>query len=116
MGPEPTIRPKYKVKTDNQNRRYVDKITDLDVLCGRGNKSNCHPGNKKYRRVVDEMKEMYRSTEFRRIKTDLSYTIIDHVHSYGGRFVKKDEASGKYLLLSKREAQTKTSQALRETK
>ena len=81
-----------------------------------GGKSNHHVGNKRYRQVVSEMKNMYRSTEAKTVKTDLSRAIVDHVCSYGGRFVKKDEASGKYYLLTKAEARKKTSQALRETK
>jgi len=112
----PTMSPKYQVKTDSEGRQYVTNITDLDILCGRGGKSNHHPGNKKYRQVVDEIKGMYRRTATKTVKTDLSRAIVDHVQTYGGRFVKKDEKSGHYHLLSKCEARKKTSQALRETK
>lgn len=97
-------------------RLYVDQIQEGDVLCGRGGRSNHHPGNKRYRLVVSEMKAMYRTTDAKNLKTDLSRAIVEHVCNYGGRFVKKDEKQGKYYLLTKAEARRKTSQALRETK
>jgi len=97
-------------------RLYVDDIREWDVLCGRGGRSNHHPGNKRYRNVVSEMKAMYRTTEAKTVKTDLSRAIVEHVCNYGGRFIKKDESMGRYYLLTKAEARKKTSQALRETK
>lgn len=95
---------------------YFEKLRDSDVLCGRGGRSNHHPGNKRYRQVISDMKNTYRSTEKKLKKTDLSRTIVDYVHSYGGRFVKKDAASGTYIALTRSEARKKTSQALREQK
>ena len=79
-------------------------------------KSNHHPGNKRYRQVVSEMKRTYQSTGAKTAKTDLSRAIVEHVVSYGGRFIKRDEATGQYFLLTKAQARRKTSQALRETK
>jgi hypothetical protein len=109
--------PALPTKSSGSDQRiYISEVNDSDILCGRGGKSNHHPGNKRYRQVVSEMKTMYRSTEAKTVKTDLSRAIVDHVCSYGGRFVKKDEKTGQYYLLSKAEARKKTSQALRETK
>ena len=62
------------------------------------------------------MKMMYRKTEAKAIKTDLSRAIVEHVCNYGGRFIKKDDNTGRYYVLTKAEARKKTSQALRETK
>jgi hypothetical protein len=103
-------------ESDAQGLLYVDSILEADVLCGRGGLSNHHPGNKRFRRVVSEMRRTYRSTEAKNHKTDLSRAIVDHVCGYGGRFIKKDEKSGRYHVLTKAEARKKTSQALRETK
>jgi len=99
-----------------KEKLYVEKVRDCDVLCGRGGKSNHHAGNKKYRQVVSEMKRTYQSTGAKTAKTDLSRAIVEHVVGYGGRFIKRDEANGKYFLLTKAQARRKTSQALRETK
>jgi hypothetical protein len=95
---------------------YIDTIQEWDVLCGRGGRSNHHPGNKRYRHVVSEMKMMYRRSEAKTIKTDLSRAIVEHCCNYGGRFIKNDSKSGRYYVLTKAEARKKTSQALRETK
>ena len=105
-----------KSKVGGHERVFIDNIRDSDILCGRGGRSNHHPGNKFYRQVVSDMKHMYRRTETKTVKTDLSRAIVDHVCTRGGRFVKKDESSDRYYLLSKAEARKKTSQALRETK
>ncbi|KAL7574832.1 hypothetical protein ACA910_010671 [Epithemia clementina (nom. ined.)] len=100
----------------SKDKIYIETVGDLDVLCGRGGRSNHHPGNKRYRQVVAEMKLSYRHAEAKTIKTDVSRAIVDHVYGYGGRFIKKDEETGKYFVLSQTEARKKTSQALRETK
>ena len=95
---------------------YIEKPREWDVLCGRGGRSNHHPGNKRYRQVISEMKARYRNIEAKSAKTDLSRAIVEHVFGYGGRFVKLDKPSGKYEVLSALESRKKTSQALRETK
>ena len=79
-------------------------------------KSNHHAGNKRYRQVVSEMKRTYQSTGAKTAKTDLSRAIVEHVVAYGGRFIKREDANGRYFLLTKAQARRKTSQALRETK
>jgi hypothetical protein len=104
-------KPAYEVRGT-----FVDEITELDVLCGRGGRSNHWPGNKRYRRVIKEMKNTYKSSEGRKSKTGLSRAIVDHVLGYGGRFVREEDESGRYYVLTKAESRVKTSQALREGK
>ena len=112
--PELSLPSLHSAKWD---RFYIDKIHDLDVISGRGGLSNHHPGNKKFRQVVQEMKVAYRQTETKTLKTDLSRAIVEHICSHGGRFVKKEtDGTGRYYVLTKAEARKKTSQALRETK
>jgi hypothetical protein len=96
--------------------QYVQDVTELDVMCGRGGKSNHHAGNKRYRQVVSQMKFSYKNIGSKSAKTDLSRTIVEHVFKYGGRFLKADKDSGKFILLTPAEARKKTSQALREAK
>ena len=91
-------------------------VKDNDILCGRGGKSNHHPGNKKYRLVISRMKMNYRKIGSKILKTDLSRAIVEHVYGYGGRFLKYDKESSKYAVLSPAESRKKTSQALREMK
>jgi hypothetical protein len=94
----------------------VDEATDFDVLCGRGGRTNHHPGNKRYRQVVSDMKAGYKTIGSKAEKTGLSRAIVDHVYNYGGRFLKLDRKTGKYQVLSVIEGRKKTSQALREAK
>lgn len=114
--PPPNIHQQPATCNPDGSRLYITVIQDWDVLCGRGGKSNHHSGNKRYRHVVSEMKNMYRQTEAKQVKTDLSRAIVEHVCNYGGRFVKPEAATGRYYVLDKAEARKKTSQALRETK
>jgi len=100
--------------TSPSGRVYIHQLQDQDVLCGRGGKSNHHPGNKRYRQVVSDMKRHYREQTSKTSKTDLSRRIVDYVCGYGGRFVRQE--GEKYYVLSKHDARKKTSQALRENK
>mmetsp|Transcript_951 Transcript_951/g.1177 ORF Transcript_951/g.1177 Transcript_951/m.1177 type:complete len:325 (+) Transcript_951:173-1147(+) len=94
-----------------------DAIQEWDILSGRGGKSNHHPGNKRFRQVVDEMKSKYRTTNVKTDKTALSKAIVDYVEGYGGRFLtRKNGKPGHYRIMAKAESRKKTSQALRETK
>jgi hypothetical protein len=95
-----------------------DEIKDVDILSGRGGKSNHHAGNKRFRQVVSEMKMMYRSTGQKTDKTALSKGIVEYVHNYGGRFLVQDGEGNdrRWREMTKAEARRKTSQALRETK
>ena len=98
-------------------REYIDAdaITELDILSERGGKANHHIGNKRYRKFVSETKAQYRNIKAKTAKTDLAVYLVNYVHGYGGRFLKKCE-DGRYLVMTKAEARKKTSQALRETK
>jgi hypothetical protein len=98
--------------------RKIDEsqIQPMDVLCGRGGRSNNHPGNKHYRSLISDMREKYRGIHGKKDKTGLGYAIVDYIQANGGRFLKQDKATGKYIVLNKAEARRKTSQALRETK
>jgi hypothetical protein len=110
------LKPVVPPSSSNEEGRIRAKPADLDILCGRGGRSNHHVGNKRYRQVVGEMKASYRTVGSKSAKTDLSRAIVEHVQSYGGRFVKLDKATGKYVMLTQSEARKKTSQALREAK
>jgi hypothetical protein len=94
-----------------------DDIRDDDILGGRGGLSNHHVGNKRFRTIVADMKEMYRETGVKTDKTALSRAIVAYVHSKGGRFLdKKANGKGGWRVMTMAESRKKTSQALRETK
>jgi hypothetical protein len=128
---QPKKRPKLEEGDEPENRSGLqtpqdfwywlpagEVIGDWDVLCGRGGESNNFVGNKKYRRVVNERKEAYRSIPLkqRKAKTAFVRSIVQHVNNCGGRFVDLDDKSGRYYVVTMEKARKKTSQALRETK
>jgi hypothetical protein len=92
-------------------KQYVEP-TDDDVLCGRGGRSNHHPGNKVYRDEVEELKPWYRELEDKDEKTLLSQTLVDSMRVKGARFLERDEHG--WYVIDDVVARRKAGQALRE--
>lgn len=86
-----------------------------DVLYGRGGGTNHHPGNKRYRRIVESRKNDY-ITSKRLDKPLVALEIIKNWRSQdpSGRFLKQDESTGMWNDVGDKKAREKTSQALRE--
>ena len=49
-------------------------------------------------------------------KTPYSWKLVHRVWENGGRFLEKDEGSGKFYVIDEKDARLKASQALREEK
>eukprot|EP00986_Skeletonema_menzelii_P017560 scaffold20429_cov143-Skeletonema_menzelii.AAC.1 len=86
-----------------------------DCLFGRGGGTNHHPGNKKYRKMVEELKDKYLNSK-RLDKPLVAMEIINKWRSMDppGRFLKQDERTKLWSDVGDRKAREKTSQALRE--
>jgi hypothetical protein len=89
-----TTTTKTKTKRQNNGKRccspriYVSEIRPTDVLLGRGGRSNHHPGNIAYRKQVGDLREWYRTSKDKRVKTDLSQLLVDWVQKENsGRFL-----------------------------
>jgi len=93
-----------------------EEINEKDVICERGGKSNRHAGTKRYRGMIEKFKPLYQSMTAKTAKTNLSRKIISQIQKNGGRFLKKDEESQEYFVLSPVETTKKVSQAMREKK
>jgi len=91
-----------------------EEITGKDIICERGGKSNRHEGTKRYRGMIDRFKPQYQSLTTKTSKTNLSRKIISKIQQNGGRFLKKNDKSQKYFVLSPVETTRKVSQAMRE--
>ncbi len=87
---------------------------DHDVIRGRGNGANLHPGNIRFRALVKTARAGYAlsSNADKRKYVDC---IVQHIRSLDppGRFLDKDE-DGRWFVMDDRKANKKTRQALRE--
>jgi hypothetical protein len=86
-------------------------VQDEDVLFGREKVTKGHLGNHHFRAIILHDQEKYLSaTKFE--KTLITEKIVSDVHQKGGRFL--IEKRGGWVEISKKKAQSKTGQALRE--
>ena len=114
----PTKDSKYSDESNLQPASMTNtKVTievpeNSDVLCGRGGLSNKHPGNRLFRRLVQENKTVYQLTIGPSHKQFLVMSIMEAIHNQGGRFIRQE--GGNWVEISRRQVAIKTSQALRE--
>lgn len=88
-------------------------ITNHDVLLGRGGGTNTQAGNKRFRTIVNAHQPMYLEAK-RKEKPLIARCIVEWIRQEGGRFLTKEEDSGKWYEVGDHRAEAKTSQALRE--
>jgi len=86
-----------------------------DVMFGRGGGTNHHPGNKRYRQMVEDRKVDYINSK----RLDKPLVALDIIKTWRaqsppGRFLKIDEKTGLWFDVGDKKAREKTSQALRE--
>ena len=87
---------------------------DNDVLCGRGGSINSHPGNERFRTLVEKRKRVYLTARFKREKRLIASSIVSEIRAINGRFLQRDPKSGLWKDIGDEKARDKTSQALRE--
>ncbi len=88
-----------------------------DVLFGRGNFAKNHPGNRRYRQVVNQFRSAWRSTNSRKERTDISAKVIHEIQNGHppGKFVKYDKHASVWKEVPFQQALVKTQKALRES-
>lgn len=88
---------------------------DNDVLSGRGNSINSHPGNKRFRNFVNAQRENYADTS-KNEKPIFAKLIVNMVRNLvpPGRFLERDNKTKLWHDTGDRKAWDKTRQALRE--
>ena len=84
-----------------------------DVLCGRGGGTNVHPGNKRFRDLINANRRAYLKAR-KNDKPSISRSIVRTIRQMNGRFLKKDEKLGLWFEIGDDGAREKTSQALRQ--
>ena len=88
---------------------------DNDIMYGRGGGTNHHPGNKMYRKLVEDKKLDYVNSK----RLDKPLVALYIIRTWRtqvppGRFLKMDEKTGLWNDVGDKKAREKTSQALRE--
>lgn len=104
-----------KIKYKDWPLKDVTDPHENDVMYGRGGGTNHHPGNKRYRKMVEERKEKYVSSK----RLDKPLVALEIIREWRaqlppGRFLKHNESTGKWDDVGDKKAREKTSQALRE--
>lgn len=106
-----------KALVRNTTKKHLDYIedepNDNDVFCGRGGRSNHHPGNNRYLQAKVAIQPRYRQAS-KDDKTGISQELVDTVKSWGGRFLGLDKTTGLWFVVDDKAARKKASQALRE--
>ena len=113
-----------EVDDDDHAQQEELVIHDHDVLCGRGVNLAAHPGNERFRALVQsKYDESYCTTFTTREKRALAQEIIDHIKSLipPGRFLKRPGKNhtnrglkGPWEELPSKEVLKKTCQAVRD--
>lgn len=111
-----------KKREDELKKKYADwplrgikEPHENDVMYGRGGGTNHHPGNKRYRKMVEDRKlEYVNSKRLDKPLVALEIIRIWRAQLPPGRFLKLDEKSGLWHDVGDKKAREKTSQALRE--
>jgi hypothetical protein len=96
-----------------QERPPVETPSDADVLAGRGNACNFHPGNEYFRALIRKHKRAYVPAS-KQQKARFSRIIVDEIYSRNGRFLKQDATTKLWHDIGDKKALDKTRQALRE--
>ena len=94
----------------------VKEPHENDVLCGRGGSINSHPGNERFRDLVERRKRVYLTARFKREKRLIANSIVSEIRALSppGHFLTRDSKSGLWFDIGDEKARDKTSQALRE--
>lgn len=96
----------------------VRKPHPHDVLSGRGGRINSHPGNVRFREIVDANKRRYLDPRTKKVdKARIAARIVSDIRSSDppGRFLKVDPDTGLWVEIGDEKAWKKTGQALRES-
>ena len=98
-----------------EHKEYVDEYQELDVLCGRGARSNKHPGNQRYLELVEVHKAFYRQAGSEKEKRAIALNVLTTIREQGVRILEQEASTQRWYLAHEKTAYVKVSQALRDT-
>mmetsp|Transcript_10826 Transcript_10826/g.10330 ORF Transcript_10826/g.10330 Transcript_10826/m.10330 type:complete len:334 (-) Transcript_10826:138-1139(-) len=99
----------------NMQNKVVLRPSNNDVLCGRGSRSYCHPGNIQFRTVVANHKRRYNMSD-NKFKPFIAEGIVTLLNRRNppGRYLSQDKERRIWYEIPHNAAVQKTQQALRE--
>ena len=96
-----------------ESEEGIEGYNDADVLAGRGGSINVHPGNIKFRMLIDQRRREYLQAR-KTVKPQINKSIVNIIRrKYGGRFLKR-ESDGLWYEIGDDRAQEKVGQAFRQ--
>jgi hypothetical protein len=89
-----------------EERIYVlDGCQDYDVLCGKGERINQHPGHKLFHKEKVHFQDRYRGTTIKKEKTALAEQLLDTMaRKYGSRFLALCPEKQRWYVISRERA------------
>lgn len=89
---------------------------ELDIICGSGKFVSTHPGNKRFKLIVNKYYPDYNVAASKQDKMRVTNKVIDELLTSGSttRFLKKDPIFERYYVGSKRAGRDKVSHCLRQ--
>ena len=87
---------------------------DNDILCGRGRGVWEHPGNRRFKSLIEAHAEKYAAARNKMDKGVVVASIVDSIREEGILFVKKDAKTQSWLDIGEYQAREKTSHAMRD--
>lgn len=117
MGRKSTAQPRPKLTVPPRGIGPITDPNENDVLCGRGGRINSHPGNIKFRDVINARKKEYLAPTTKKLeKAHIAAAIVYDIRAMEppGRFLKEERDTGLWYDIGDAKAIKKTGQALRE--
>jgi KaiC/GvpD/RAD55 family RecA-like ATPase len=99
--------------TAMQQASFLVKLLKWDIICG-DPRFGSHTGNIKFQQILSKMRSSYTSMESKTAKKKLIKDVDEFIQSYGGRFLRVDQASASLRIMTTAEARNKISRSLRE--
>ena len=91
----------------------IDTPSVNDVLCGKDKTYQLHPGNRLYRKLIEEVAAHYSSYATKQDKMIMTQNIVrTMMHTHGARFLRPD-SDDQWVEITHQMARDKTSHALR---
>ena len=102
--------------TDSKPMALPDNFQprDTDILCGRGRGVWEHPGNRRFKSLIEAHAEKYSTARNKMDKGVVIASIVDSIREEGILFVKKDAKTQSWLDIGEYQAREKTSHAMRD--